>query len=368
MNNYNWDNKEIIRTYFKKIFEYIKSNNEREKQELLIDLDNLKDMIMFSIFKLPSIMPSKINAKKYFDLDKSFLEEETTKFQRKKLSECIPLVLKSNITIDDFSTTYKNDKIVEEALNFLNNLNPKLHEFLISSIKNNRLKINDNKHKMTFSGTTYSLQCYSFLEILLNSYSNPFITLNHETIHGYINDVTNRKFDIYNKYILYREVGSILSEIYSNNYLYINNLISYNEYVTNFIDVFNSTSYNDIEIIDVLFYLASNPDQKNSITEVKKFIREKQKKNPTYDIKINELIENPLKKHLIYLYSAMIAISIYDNFKDDQKGAIDAALDIMISISPNNEEELFDKYKLNPERALVNYVDECNSLVKKKTN
>lgn len=187
-------------------------------------------------------------------------------------------------------------------------------------------------------------------------------------MHGYVNLISNRKFDNLSNNILYREVGSLLIEIYANEYLLRNKLISYDEYVTNFSDLLLNNIYNDIEIIVILFTFAKNLEMKNDLSNVKKFIDDKACVNPNYDIKIKELTNLPLKHHLIYMYSALIAISLYDNFKDDTKDAIKAALDIMVNVDSNNEEEIFKKYNLNINQSLENYIQKNNQLVMKKNS
>ena len=366
MDEYTWNKKEI----FKIALGNLNCKNQKgiNKLDLLIDKENLKDMILYSILGLPEVSIPKIDAKKYLDYDRCFLKEETTYFQRKIIDSQIKTVSGALIKLSESEVTYDYNNMVEHSLDFLSGISPELYDLLKKSIEDRTLSIKNNHFSKDFCGITYFLSNKSYYEVLLKSYSNPFIALNHELMHGYVSLVSNRKFDKTKKSILYREVGSLLIEIYSNEYLLRNKLISYDEYVTNFSDILLVTMYNDIEIIDILFSLATNTELENSRHAVKKFIDDKAIENPNYNVGIRDLFQYPLKFHLICMYSALIAIGLYNNFKDDGKKALKAATDIMINVKPSCEEELFKKYELNITESLNNFIEENNNLVKKKNS
>lgn len=290
-------------------------------------------------------------------------------FKEKIIDQQLKLITNYKIKLSEITFSYNShNNIVKQSLDFFSSISPEIYSLLLKSIEYKTLSIKNNRFEKSYSGVTYSLYNNSYYDIFLNSLANPFITLNHELMHGYVNLISNRKFDNLSNNILYREVGSLLIEIYANEYLLRNKLISYDEYVTNFSDLLLNNIYNDIEIIVILFTFAKNLEMKNDLSNVKKFIDDKACVNPNYDIKIKELTNLPLKHHLIYMYSALIAISLYDNFKDDTKDAIKAALDIMVNVDSNNEEEIFKKYNLNINQSLENYIQKNNQLVMKKNS
>lgn len=365
MINYKWDNNEITKRYFSCLKDIIKTTDEVKKNNLLIDLDNLKDMIIFSIMKLPNFNKETFSTKKYLDLDREFIQSETSFFQRNKIESLIPKIINAPIKLINCENSYKPDNMVEESLIFLDQINPKLRIFLENTIKNKQLLIKNNLRQQSCAGETFSLTDCSYFKILLNSSSNAFITLNHEIIHGYVNRLTKNKYEKPNKNILYREVASLLTELYANEYLFENKLINYDEFVSNFQNVFIVNSYYEIELIDILFILATNTNYKNNYFDAKKIIKEKLKSNPNYDIKVKELTEFPLKYYLIYLYSSIIAINLYNNFKKDSKNGLKAAIDIMSNITLDNEEKIFKDYDLNLEKSLDEFIKENNSMVLK---
>lgn len=81
MEKYSWDKKSIFKLLLNNL-----NNKEKKylsKNDLLLDRDNLKDMILYSILGLPEIIGPKLGTKRYLNLDRCFLETETSEFQRK---------------------------------------------------------------------------------------------------------------------------------------------------------------------------------------------------------------------------------------------------------------------------------------------
>ena len=207
----------------------------------------------------------------------------------------------------------------------------------------------------------------NFYKINHTCYNNLFITLNHENVHGTFNKISNRKFDKNKKLILYREVGSILIELYGSCYLYENGYIDDSQYSFLHDSVYLTNIYNDAELTDFLYKMANASFDKN-IKTMKKVINSEIQINPNYDFKINELNELPLSYYLIYLYSAAIAICLFEKYKDNPKEGMKVAIDIMLNVNEENEKELFELYDIDLERYLNEYKFKNKCLVKRRTN
>lgn len=366
-NKYSWKKSEIIKRYFKCLKEIIHCKDKNKKLDLILDKQVLEDMILFTILKLPCT-PSNPSLEDDLQFDKDFLSNETTLYQQEKIKEFIKYILDANFKITQVKSSYNKENIIQDCLSFLSTINKDIYDELNNSIKNNNIYLCNNKKERNYSGSTYYFDDISFYEVCINSVANPFMTINHELGHGYINNNVKRKFNKDSKIILYREVLSFLIELYANNYLYKENKISYDEFVSNFNDFFYTNVYDSIEIIDTLYYIAQNNNFDINENNVKNFIDSKRQTNENYNFDIDELTELPLKHHLIYFYSSMIALGIYYNYKDNEKEGLEVAFDIMKNVNEYNEEELLNKYNINPFESLNKYIDENNKLIKKMNN
>lgn len=364
-NKYKWNKKEIIKTYL----ETLRNISNEEK---FYDRDYLKDMI-YEFFNIPYYYP-KILRYLYFknDLneDYDFVKNDLTSFQKDKIN----IIIKNGLT-NDFNYVLKIEPFYDDkdyvliAKEYLKNISLLLYEELNSVINNNRLYIDKVKDadKLAYQGSCYSLKDKSFYKINQTCYNNLFITLNHENVHGAFNKISNRKFDKNKDLILYREIGSILIEMYANSYLYENCYINENQYKFLYSAPYLINIYDNAELTDFLYKISNISFDKN-IKSIKKVIKEEKQIHPNYDFKINELNELPLSHHLIYLYSAAIAICLFEKYKDNPQEGMKIAFDIMLNVNKENEDELFKKYDINLEKYLNEYKKENNSLVKRRTN
>lgn len=366
-NKYKWNNIEIIKKYFKCLKDIINCKDESKKLELTLDKQNIEDMLFFTILNVPSF-PAVSNLKRDIFFDKKFISDETTEFQQKNIKEFIEASLNNKFKIASSTQIAHDFDVINDCLCFLDTISNELKEELIKTIENNNLFLNNNKHEKNYAGVTYYLNNTNYYEICLNTMFNAIITLNHELAHGLVNNIAKRKYNKENKVILYREVSSLLIEFYANNYLFNNNLIPYDEYVSNFNASFLINVYNYIEIIDVLYNISTDNNFNVNKKDVQKYIKNKKKKNINYNFDTKELTELPLKNHLIYLYSFMISLGIYYNYKDNQKEGLKVAFDIMKRINEKNEEEILKSYNINPLDSLNKYIDENNELIKKMNN
>lgn len=359
---YKWNKKEIITDYAKCIKNIIKYKN----YDFLYDIDYLKDMI-FQIFKLPEFYPEilkKINFKRDLLCDYDFTFYDLTNFQRNMLDNIINNTLEENFSL--FGITNPSDNNFDYILyleRFSKEISPILYYELKNTIDNKKLYVDESKRNLNFCGTCYSLTNKNYYQIVKDNSNNMFSTLSHELIHGIVNNLSNRKFDKDKKVVLYREVGSILIELYANLYLFNKKLEDKEEYIYNFNRIYLSNIYSDIEIIDFLYRLSKININKNT-KNIKDLINKEKDKNPNYDFELYELTDIPLKNYLIYLYSASIALSIYQKYKDNFKEGMEVSLDIVLNITDENEKELLEKYDLDIIEALNIYKKENNSLVK----
>lgn len=368
-NKYKWNKKEIFKTYLENIREIYGYGNIIER---LYDKDYLEDMIHETL-KLPYYYPKilrHLNFKNDMNEDYNFVNEVLTPFQKEKIEIIIKNALEYNFNYSLKYNPYKeNTDYIKLTKEYLKNISLTLYDELNSVIDNNRLYIDKHKDSdnIAFEGSCYSLEDKNFYKINHTCYNNLFITLNHENVHGTFNKISNRKFDKNKKLALYREVGSILIELYGSCYLYENGYIDDSQYSFLHDSVYLTNIYNDAELTDLLYKMANASFDKN-IKTMKKVINSEIQINPNYDFKINELNELPLSYYLIYLYSAAIAICIFEKYKDNPKEGMKVAIDIMLNVNEENEKELFELYDINLEKYLNTYKLKNNSSVKKRTN
>lgn len=366
---YKWDKKEILLEYLKCLKGILNICN-KSKIEYLYDKDYLEDMLHV-IFKFSYTYPKffrYINLKKDLNSDEYFSNNVLTKFQNDKINEIIKTTVKN-----DFFYIYKCEEFnnsetdILTIKNFLKELNLLLYDEFNITINNNKLYIDDSDKEYLYAGSCFSLKDKNYYHVICNNYNNLFLSINHENVHGLINRLSNRKFDKNKTLRLYREVGSILVEMYGNEYLYKNQLINEEQYIYNYNSIYLINMYDQIEVIDFLYRLSKMSFRKDFIN-IKKMIKQEMKVKPNYDFKLTELNELPLEHYLIYLYSSAIAISLFNMYKDEPKKGIDAAIDIMLNINENNEKEIFEKYNIGFEKALNDYKKNNNYLIKKRNN
>lgn len=368
-NKYKWNKKEIFKTYLENIREIYGYGNIIER---LYDKDYLEDMIHETL-KLPYYYPKilrHLNFKNDMNEDYNFVNEVLTPFQKEKIEIIIKNALEYNFNYSLKYNPYKeNTDYIKLTKEYLKNISLTLYDELNNVIDNNRLYIDKHKDSdnIAFAGSCYSLEDKNFYKINQTCYDNLFITLNHENVHGTFNKISNRKFDKNKKLALYREVGSILIELYGSCYLYENGYIDDSQYSFLHDSVYLTNIYNDAELTDLLYKMANVSFDKN-IKTMKKVINSEIQINPNYDFKINELNELPLSYYLIYLYSAAIAICIFEKYKDNPKEGMKVAIDIMLNVNEENEKELFELYDINLEKYLNAYKLKNNSSVKRRTN
>lgn len=362
--NYKWNKNEIIKEYINSIKNIIKTKGNN--YEYKYDKDYLKDMIS-EIFNLPHYYPkifSYILFKSDLIKDEEFTKYDLTNFQKDIINKIFKNTLNDEIKI--YTINYKSN------YNYLNNLkkfliqtSPILYNEFNNVINKNRLYIDSNAKNKDFSGSCYSLKDKNYYQIINNSYNDLLLSISHELVHGVVNSLSNRKFDKDNKVCLYREVGSMLIELFVNEYLYKNKLITKEEYLFNNNNLYSTYIYYDVELIDFLYRLSMENIDKN-IHNIKGRINDEKKKNMMYDFELNELNMRPLKYHLIYFYSCAIAISLFNKFKDNPKEGINAAFNIMLAINQSNEKELFNKYNIDVEYDINKFKAENIKSLKKK--
>lgn len=359
---YRWNKKEIITDYFKCIKKIIKEQD----YNALYDIDYLKDMF-FQILRLPEFYPEilkKINFKHDLLCDYDFTFYDLTNYQKKMLDNIINNTLEENFSSFGIINPIDNDfDYIFYLEKFLNKISPILYYELKNTIDNKKIYVDDSKRDLNFCGTCYSLTNKNYYQIVEDNSNNMFSTISHELVHGIVNTLSNRKFDKDKDVVLYREVGSILIELYANSYLLSEKLEDKEEYIYNFNKIYGSNIYSDIEITDFLYRLSKISINKNA-KNIKDLINKEKEKKPNYDFELYELNDIPLKNYLIYLYSASIALAIYEKYKDNFKEGFNVALDIMLNINNKNEKELLEKYDLNIIEALNIYKKENNSLIK----
>lgn len=366
-NIYEWDKGEIISEYIKSIINVIKTNGKNFNYR---DDKNYSSDMLRTIMHFPEFYPDILkilNFKRDLNKDRYFFEDYLTDFQISEINKIINNVLEENFSIYGYFKHFEME--IEDCIlyskDFLCTISPLLYNELNIVLNNKRLYVDKNDKNLAFCGSCFSISNKNYYQIINDKSSSLFTSLNHENVHGLANKLSERRFDNDSSAILYREVGSILIELYANEYLFKNHLISEEEYIYTYNLVYSSNLYSDIELTDFLYRL-SKIDINKSAKNIKKLIDIEAKEKPNYDFIVYELNEFPLKHYLTYLYSGSISIALFNMFKDSPKHGIDAALDIMLNVNEENEKELFRKYNINICNALDIYKKENNRLVKKK--
>lgn len=362
---YAWDKKELLKRYIKTCGDIIKYFTKKENVnlgELVLDYQNLYDMLFLNkpYFKIP-IFSLKHDLK----CDEQVVSIELSEFEKESIKKIIDKSLNAPFKIffseeankDSFSNIY-------EAIVLLKQINEEFSIEVNQSIKNNRFYLDDSKKNLEFCGSTFCVGKDNYYYVSNSKTPATFLTIAHEIMHGIVSKKTNKRFDKCDGIFLYREVGSILIELYGNEHLLKNKLIEYEEYLNIYNDVFLTNIYNDIEIIDFLFDLA-NSNEKKSLKNIKNLINEQIKKDEDYNFDISELTERPLKHYLIYLYSATIALSIFFQYKNDINKGLNIAIDIMKNVNQENEKEILGKYNIYFEKGIDSYLEFNDILINK---
>lgn len=364
---YKWNKKEIAKEYLESIINVIKTRGKN--LDYINDNAYLSDMIRILI-KMPNchlFISKLVNFKNNLMCDSYFSQNCLTDFQKEIIDKIIKNVLEEGFYIYgkyDFSNKINTD-YVNKSIDFSKEISPLLYKELNNVLNNNRLYIDYNSKNIQFSGSCFSANSKNYYQVIFSETSNLFTSLNHENVHGLVNSLSNRRFDNDKSIILYREVGSILIELYANEYLLRNELIDEEEYIYNYNYVYLNNLYSNIELTDFLYRLSKiNVDKQAK--NIKKLIRKEKELKPNYDFELYELNELPLMNNLIYLYSSAIAISLFNNFKYEQSLGMNVALDIMLNINKENEKDLFKKYNINIDDSLNIYKKENNKLIKKR--
>ena len=351
---FKWNKIEIIKNYFKTLSKY--------DEDSIIDSINLSDMILFSILKIYET--SEIQSyKKSLEFDKTFMDQNTSDFEKNKIEDFIKMALDKKVRFAKPVYDFDETKMLGSTFSFLSTVDNIAEKELSDAIFDKRLYIRNAKLLRNYTGATYSISHNPYYEILQYSNGNSSLTLTHEIMHGYINKLTDRKF-YKDGPRLYIELVSLLSEIYQNDYLYKNQIISFEEYITNTNDILLANVTEEIEIIDLLFKLSKleNVPEKN---EIDNLIKKCAIKNPNYNFTIKKLTCRPLESLLAYLYSFMIAVGIYENNKDNSKEGIKTAIQIMKDVDFDSEKDLLCYYGINVNESYSKFVDENNLLVEK---
>ncbi|MBQ9013989.1 MAG: hypothetical protein IJ094_10655 [Bacilli bacterium] len=343
MKKLKWDNKEII-------IEIINPNNSYEIKKDYLELLSLYEFKLNS-FAIPNFQ------KRIYEDNEIFYNHKTTDFQR----ELIDIFFENDYTtmyIGDYNHNYKykNDfNFIENAILFFNKLNPEFTQEIKKALEDKRIHISEFNKIIAGNCTKINDNCFYY--ITNNKSESTFLNFVHEITHG----ITYDYFD-YDFKTLYAEMPSILVELLANDYAKNNNLISEFEYTKNLKNINDAYIYNDYQVTSLLKYIIQN--NINSIKDINKLSKEYQKENGiTFNFKA--LTKDSLERLLTYTYSAIVAISIYDKYKDNPKKALEIALNIVKNITLDNEKELISYFDIDLENSVLRYVKNSNQLIKK---
>ena len=360
---YSWNKKEIKKLYYKKLKNLLLNINKNNYFDLLDTKDMLHSLRKNKIdFNKISIITDKV-IKETIDMNTNFINNNITEFQLNKIKSFL------NVALDNEPLYYTNDLVTDKndliitTYNFFQTINKDISYLLLDMFNKSKIKTT-NDENLGYAGITYYIDDENYIEISKND--TPIVILSHEMLHAYINTKGKNNYkDLDKKDVLYREVSSILVELYCNNYLLKKKKITSEEYTKNINSLLIADIYDNTEFIYLLLDLAEKNIYKYD--DISKYIENKAKENPNFDIDISELYYySCLSDLLIYFYANMIAIAIYENNKTNPKKGLDTAIDIMLNINVSNEEELFKKYDLRPEESLLSFIKTNNALVKSK--
>ncbi len=368
-NEYKWKKRTLFNLYIKdkiNALGYLLTLKYDDYEKIKTSIKNLLDMLFpcFLEFRFP--LKTNYDLKKELKRNDFLINFGLTEFEKNNIENLINILLNKKINLtEDISDTRYDVNYVCESILFLEQISSAFSLELENSVKSHHFYIEDEKKPLDFCGEFFRVNGENYYHVIDSKNSKTFIAINHEIMHGIIADLTREKYNEIDEEFLFREMINLLIEIYSNEYLFENKLIGYNEYVSNYNDMILTNLYNDIEIIDILYKLAKTPE-KNTIKQTKKFIKNMALENPNYNIPLSEITQRPLYHYLMYLYSAAIAMAIYENNKQDMKKGVQEAIEIMTNIKQENEEELFKKYNIRLLEAVDSYCDKNNRLIKRR--
>lgn len=324
-------------------------------EEMFFELSKLSDMEC--IFRYINGICEKLNQ------DRRLLKNNTTKLQLNTIYNFFKKEIDVDIIKDIPKNTYNRKNLINDALKLTKELDSDIYKYLRFCLRHDRIQETNSKNQAI--GRTFSTTWGSYIQIKPKQY-NALIILIHELMHGFVADVVNERYFYENKMDLYSEVVSILSEFYTNYFLLNNKLITIEEHNCIFNDTYLTYIDDEYKNIKALYNLV-NSNTKLTKKNIKKYIKETNQINNDKNLSIKKLSDARLLIGLRYIYSFLIATSLYYTY-DNPQDAILAALDLCDSINISNEKEILTKYKIDTTTGIDSYLKDYNKLVKKRNN
>lgn len=324
-------------------------------EEMFFELSKIPNMEC--IFRYINGICEKLNQ------DRRLLTNNTTELQLNTIDNFFKEEKNVDIIKDIPKNTYNRKNLVNDALKLTKELDSDIYKYLRFCLRHDRIQETNSKNQAI--GRTFSTTWGSYIQIKPKQY-NALIILIHELMHGYIADVIKERYYYNNKMDLYSEVVSILSELYTNSFLLNNKLITNEEHDCIFNDTYLTYIDNEYKNIKALYNLV-NSNTELTKENIKKYIKETNQINNDKNLSIKKLSDARLLRGLRYIYSFLIATSLYYTYANPQD-AILAALDLCGSINVSNEKEILTKYKIDTTTGIDSYLNDYNKLVKKRNN
>lgn len=274
-----------------------------------------------------------------------------TKFQKQILKNFLNSNINNKFIEDKITNIYNNDfNFIKHTFMFVDKINPSFKKEFRNEGINNRIYIDRYCINNGLYGLFYPFKNnVNYYYIKNKKKADTFISLNHELGHGMSSELCE---NINNN--MYDEALSILIELLANDFEYNKKLINKNEYIKNYNNVYLFYAYKAFEESLFLFNLIEDKKFKN--VKLKIYKDEFMKKNHIDKLSIKDALSFDLEYNLSYMYSLLVAISVYDNYKNNPKEAVKVMLDILKNVR-NKEENIFKFYNIDIENSINKYID-----------
>ncbi len=356
---YNWDKKELIKKQLLVSVAHICNNDDEYFDKLLLNYSNgLNQMINGVHNGMPRLIQYKDNF--YYNKD---IYELLTPYTINNLERIIKIILDNDFRYLTDLHKFNNDgDVVKKAFDFFDYIgNEEAKKEIMQAVKTKRISVRKDNKNLPFSGVCYFLLNKPYYLSTYKDYYNNLSILTHEISHGL--DYIHCKEDVFKpSKNIYTEITSLLTEIYCTDYQH--NIGMVNDYERAFItnDIYLTNIDDNIESIHVMLKLCNKLDD-FSIASAKKISNKTCEEIKCTPLSTSEMFGS--LDLLTYLYCGVIAICIYEKYKDNPKAGLEEAFNIFKNIDTDNEEELLGNYIKDMKSSIKKYTDDNNELVKK---
>ena len=286
--------------------------------------------------------------------------KELSEFQKETLKKFLNNTCNDKFLKLQDNINYKNNfNYIKHTFMFVNKVNPEFKKELKKAGKKQKIYVDNVKKQNGLYGLFYPYDYDgNYYYVKNHNKGDTFISLNHELGHGMSNKLCNES-----KTPMYDEALSILIELLANDYEHQKKLIDDKTYIKNYNNTYLFYVYESFYESLFTFNLIENDN--SSKINLKKYKDEFIKNNEVKNFKCKDILSCDLEYNLTYMYSFLVAVSVYENYKNNPRKAIEVMLDILRNVK-NKEREIFDYYNIDINNSINKYLDNNINIQKKK--